>query len=111
MRETGIAYDLFSDPDEHHPALAHRPRAADHPGVEEWRGLERALIQRARLFEAILADLYGPQQLLTSGAIPHQLVFSDPSFLRPCHDICGRTGASSSSSPPTSPAGRTGAGA
>ena len=29
----------------------------------------------------------GPQQLLTSGAIPHQLVFSDPSFLRPCHDI------------------------
>ena len=56
-------------------------------GVEEWRALERALIQRARLFEAILADLYGPQQLLTSGAIPHQLVFSDPSFLRPCHDI------------------------
>ena len=54
---------------------------------EEWRGLERALIQRARLFEGILADLYGPQRLLASGAIPHQLVFSDPSFLRPCQDL------------------------
>jgi uncharacterized circularly permuted ATP-grasp superfamily protein/uncharacterized alpha-E superfamily protein len=86
VRETGIAYDLFSDPES-----TTQPWRIDLVplilGVEEWRALERALIQRARLFEAILADLYGPQQLLTSGAIPHQLVFSDPSFLRPCHDI------------------------
>ena len=83
VRETGIAYDLFSD-----PASTAQPWRVDLVplilGAEEWRELERALIQRARLFEAILADLYGPQQLLASGAIPHQLVFSDPSFLRPC---------------------------
>jgi uncharacterized circularly permuted ATP-grasp superfamily protein/uncharacterized alpha-E superfamily protein len=86
VRETGIAYDLFSD-----PASTTQPWRIDLVplmlGVEEWRALERALIQRARLFEALLADLYGPQKLLTSGAIPHQLVFSDPSFLRPCHGI------------------------
>ena len=35
----------------------------------------------------MLADLYGPQRLLASGAIPHQLVFSDPSFLRPCKNL------------------------
>ena len=35
----------------------------------------------------MLADLYGPQRLLASGAIPHQLVFSDPSFLRPCQHL------------------------
>ena len=86
VRETGIAYDLFSD-----PASATQPWRVDLVpliiGAEEWQGLERALIQRARLFEAILADLYGPQHLLASGAIPHQLVFSDPSFLRPCHGL------------------------
>jgi uncharacterized circularly permuted ATP-grasp superfamily protein/uncharacterized alpha-E superfamily protein len=86
VRETGIAYDLFSDPES-----TTQPWRIDLVplilGGEEWRKLERALIQRARLFEAILADLYGPQRLLSSGAIPHQLVFSDPSFLRPCHGI------------------------
>ena len=86
VRETGIAYDLFSD-----PASAAQPWRVDLVpliiGAEEWQGLERALIQRAHLFEAILADLYGPQDLLASGAIPHQLVFSDPSFLRPCHNL------------------------
>ena len=83
VRETGIAHDLFAD-----PASPTQPWRVDLVPLiiapAEWRALERALIQRARLFEGILADLYGPQRLLASGAIPHQLVFSDPSFLRPC---------------------------
>ena len=82
VRETGIAHDLFAD-----PSSTTQPWRIDLVPLvvapEEWRQLERALIQRARLFEAILADLYGTQRLLASGAIPHQLVFSDPSFLRP----------------------------
>jgi uncharacterized circularly permuted ATP-grasp superfamily protein/uncharacterized alpha-E superfamily protein len=83
VRETGIAYDLFSD-----PASTVQPWRVDLVPLiiapEEWRELERGLLQRARLFEAMLADLYGPQRLLATGAIPHQLVFSDPSYLRPC---------------------------
>ena len=86
MRETGIAYDLFSD-----PASTVQPWRVDLVPLifspEEWRELERGLIQRARLFEAMLADLYGPQRLLATGAIPHQLVFSDPSYLRPCQHL------------------------
>ena len=86
VRETGIAYDLFAD-----PAATDQPWRIDLVPLilpaEEWRWLERALIQRARLFESILADLYGPQRLLESGAIPHQLVFSDPSCLRPCRNL------------------------
>jgi uncharacterized circularly permuted ATP-grasp superfamily protein/uncharacterized alpha-E superfamily protein len=89
VRETGIAYDLFSD-----PASTAQPWRVDLVPLiiapEEWRQLERALLQRARLFEAMLTDLYGPQRLLASGAIPHQLVFSDPSYLRPCRNL--RTG-------------------
>ena len=82
VRETGIAHDLFSD-----PATTAQPWRVDLIPLlippAEWRVLERTLLQRARLFEAVLADLYADQQLLANGAIPHQLVFSDPSYLRP----------------------------
>ena len=47
---------------------------------------KRPLIQRARLFNAILADVYGEQQLLRDGLIPPALIFSDPAFLSPCHE-------------------------
>ena len=45
-----------------------------------------------RLLDAILADLYGPQTLLTSGALPASLVYGNPHFLRPCHGIKPRDG-------------------
>lgn len=81
VRETGIAHDLFSD-----PARAAQPWRIDLVPLiiapEEWGFLEQALLQRARLFEALLADLYGPRRLLATGAIPHQLVFSDPEIGR-----------------------------
>ncbi|MFH5925310.1 circularly permuted type 2 ATP-grasp protein [Roseomonas xinghualingensis] len=50
----------------------------------EFAGLAEGLAQRARLLEAILADLYGPQVLLADGLIPPELVFANPAFLRPC---------------------------
>ncbi len=40
--------------------------------------IEAALIQRARLLDAVLSDLYGDKQLLRDGVIPAELVFSDP---------------------------------
>src|SRR5712691_2556149 len=54
----------------------------------EWASIEQAVTQRARLFNAILADLYGPQRLLHGGLLPPPLVFANPHFLRPC---CGIT--------------------
>ena len=53
----------------------------------EWSSLESGLIQRAQLLERILADVYGPQDLLKSGRIPPELVFANSNFLRPCHGI------------------------
>jgi uncharacterized circularly permuted ATP-grasp superfamily protein len=50
----------------------------------EFAKLETGLAQRAGLLEAILADLYGPQDLLAEGALPPDLVFGNPAFLRPC---------------------------
>ena len=76
VRETGIGHDLFADPS----STAQPWRVDLIPLVvpEEWRWLERALIQRARLFEGILADLYGPQKLLAAGA-PVSRVTGSPS--------------------------------
>ncbi len=41
-------------------------------------GLEAGLIQRALILEQILADTYGPQNLLKGGRIPPELVFANP---------------------------------
>jgi uncharacterized circularly permuted ATP-grasp superfamily protein/uncharacterized alpha-E superfamily protein len=53
----------------------------------EWAGLEAGLVQRASLLEKILADIYGPQNLITTGELPPALVFANPNFLRACHGI------------------------
>jgi uncharacterized circularly permuted ATP-grasp superfamily protein/uncharacterized alpha-E superfamily protein len=55
----------------------------------EFEQLSAGLAQRARLMEAILIDLYGPQKLLAEGLIPPALVFANPAFLRPCRDAGG----------------------
>ncbi len=59
---------------------------------DEWAQIERAIIQRATLLNAMLADLYGQQQLLHQRLIPPALVFANPHFLRPCHGITPRGG-------------------
>ncbi|MBX9944322.1 MAG: circularly permuted type 2 ATP-grasp protein [Reyranella sp.] len=56
---------------------------------DEWAALETGLIQRARLLEAILADLYGPQTLLKERALPAMLVHANRHFLRPCRTTDG----------------------
>ncbi len=86
VRETGIAHNLFADPsEENQPWIVDPiPLIID---SAEWAWLEEALNQRARLYNAILCDLYGPQKLLRKDAIPPDLIFSDPTFLRPCHGM------------------------
>ena len=48
----------------------------------EWAQIERAVVQRATLLNAILADLYGTHRLVRDGHIPPELVFANPGFLR-----------------------------
>jgi uncharacterized circularly permuted ATP-grasp superfamily protein/uncharacterized alpha-E superfamily protein len=59
---------------------------------DEWARIERAIIQRATLMNALLTDLYEPQQLLYQGHIPPALVYANPHFLRPCHGVTPRNG-------------------
>jgi uncharacterized circularly permuted ATP-grasp superfamily protein/uncharacterized alpha-E superfamily protein len=48
----------------------------------EFEALARGLAQRAQLLDAVLADLYGAQQLLAEGLIPPALVCGSPAFVR-----------------------------
>jgi len=55
--------------------------------ADEWSQVETAVKQRATLLERILADVYGPQELLKNGSIPPELIYDNPNFLLPCHGI------------------------
>jgi uncharacterized circularly permuted ATP-grasp superfamily protein/uncharacterized alpha-E superfamily protein len=86
LRVNGVTYNLHGD-----KHGLERPWQLDPIPLliseQEARGLESGLSQRARMLEAMLRDLYGPQQLLRDGVLPSELVLANPSFLRPCHGI------------------------
>ena len=53
----------------------------------EWATVERGTVQRAELLNLVLSDLYGERKLLRSGAIPAEMILSDPHFVRACDGI------------------------
>ena len=60
--------------------------------ASEWDTLESDLVQRSRLLDAVLADLYGPRHAVTSGVLPPQLLFAHPGYIRAAQgiDVPGR---------------------
>lgn len=86
IHENGVTYNVYGD-----PQGIDRPWQLDPLplvlSATEWARAEAGLIQRARLLEKILADLYGPMDLIKRGLLPAQLVFGHPNFLRPCRGI------------------------
>jgi len=91
IEDNGITYNVYGD-----PKGKERPWRLDPVplvlGSAEWAQVERAVIQRATLLNAILADLYGPQTLLHNRLLPPELVLANPSFLRACHGITPKSG-------------------
>lgn len=61
-------------------------------GQQDWNTISAALIQRADLLEAVMADLYGPNTLVASGRLPPSLVAGNPEWLRPMVGIAPRSG-------------------
>jgi uncharacterized circularly permuted ATP-grasp superfamily protein/uncharacterized alpha-E superfamily protein len=53
----------------------------------DWDVLESGLVQRSRLLDAVLADLYGAQRSITSGVLPARLLFAHPGYLRAVRGI------------------------
>jgi uncharacterized circularly permuted ATP-grasp superfamily protein len=48
----------------------------------EWATIEAGLSQRLRALNLFLADIYGPQKILSDGLIPRDLVLGAPSYRR-----------------------------
>jgi len=82
IHENGITYNVYADP----RGFA-RPWELDllpyMLPAAEWAQIEAAVIQRATLFDRILADLYGEQTLLEQGLVPPALIYGHSGFLRP----------------------------
>ncbi len=81
LRDHGATYNVYSDA----RGLA-RPWVLDTVPLllerEEFLEVAEGLRQRARLLNAIMADLYGPQRLLTEGWLPPALVYGNAGYLR-----------------------------
>jgi uncharacterized circularly permuted ATP-grasp superfamily protein/uncharacterized alpha-E superfamily protein len=55
--------------------------------ASDWDTLEAGLVQRSRLLDAVLTDLYGPRHSVTRGVLPAQLLFAHPGYVRAARDI------------------------
>ena len=85
IRENGVTYNVYAD-----QQGAGRPWQVDPLplllSATEWAGIEAGIAQRAALLNRVLVDIYGPQDLLRSGAIPPSVIFGHSGFL---HQVQG----------------------
>ncbi|NVK42406.1 MAG: circularly permuted type 2 ATP-grasp protein [Oceanospirillaceae bacterium] len=85
LRDDGATYTLASD------TLNSRTWGLDPVPLlldsEEWSQIETGLSERAELLNLLLADIYGPRELIRCGILPPELIFSHQGFLRPCQGV------------------------
>ncbi|MBP6225420.1 MAG: circularly permuted type 2 ATP-grasp protein [Rhizobacter sp.] len=85
IRENGITYNVYAD-----PKGADRPWEVDPLplllSATEWDEIAAGIAQRADLLNRVLGDIYGPQELLRSGAIPPSIIFGHSGYL---HQVQG----------------------
>jgi len=86
LRENGVTYNVYDDPDG-----INRPWQLDPIPLllsgDEWFDIEAGLLQRAELLNLILADLYGPRQLIKKNLLPLELIYNHGGFLRVCDQV------------------------
>jgi uncharacterized circularly permuted ATP-grasp superfamily protein/uncharacterized alpha-E superfamily protein len=89
LRENGVTYNVYAE-----AQTTDRLWPLDPIPVlltsSEWSMIEQGLIQRAELFDLVLADLYGPQKLIHKGVLPPELIYAHPGFQRPCWGVAPR---------------------
>jgi len=86
IRDNGVSYNVYAD-----EGGPQRPWSLDlFPLIIEpdsWQQIAAGITQRMRLLEQVMADVYGPQQLLTQGLLPPALVQGHPGYLRAMHGV------------------------
>lgn len=81
LRDDGAIYKTYDESHEETWGLDPIPRLLDHA---TWQPIEDGLLERTELFNLLLKDIYGKQELIRHGVIPPESVFANPGFLRPC---------------------------
>jgi uncharacterized circularly permuted ATP-grasp superfamily protein/uncharacterized alpha-E superfamily protein len=79
IQDLGMSFRIAGDAEERPWQLTPMPLIV---GADEWAEVERGLIQRARLLEALAADIYGEQQLMQAGRLPAAVVAGSRFFAR-----------------------------
>ena len=86
LKENGVTYNIYGE-----PSGMNRPWKLDIIpfliGRNEWEGIESGLLQRARLLDLVLADIYGERRLIKNGILPAELIYNHAGFIRPCAGI------------------------
>jgi uncharacterized circularly permuted ATP-grasp superfamily protein/uncharacterized alpha-E superfamily protein len=92
VRDNGITYNVYADANG-----PQRPWSLDlFPLIispESWCQLEAGVLQRVKLLDRVMADVYGPQELLARNLLPPALVQGHPGYLRPMHGVKPAGGA------------------
>jgi uncharacterized circularly permuted ATP-grasp superfamily protein/uncharacterized alpha-E superfamily protein len=86
IRDNGVTYNVYADANG-----PQRPWSLDlFPMLispQDWSQIEVGIRQRARLLDRVMADIYGPQELLAKGLLPSALVHAHPGYLRGMHGV------------------------
>jgi uncharacterized circularly permuted ATP-grasp superfamily protein len=77
IQDLGLTFRLLGDEEDREWPLNPMPLII---GVEEWNSIATGLIQRAALLDRVVADIYGPQQLVRDGHIPASLITGSRHF-------------------------------
>ncbi|HEY0202455.1 MAG TPA: circularly permuted type 2 ATP-grasp protein, partial [Burkholderiaceae bacterium] len=87
VHDNGVTYNVYAD-QKNGPQ---RPWSLDlFPLIitpESWKQIEAGVQQRVRVLEGVMADVYGPQQLLQRALLPPALVQGNPGYLRSMHGV------------------------
>jgi uncharacterized circularly permuted ATP-grasp superfamily protein/uncharacterized alpha-E superfamily protein len=79
IRDMGLTFRMAGDEAEREWPLTPMPLLI---GGEEWGAIEAGVIQRAHLLETIIADVYGPGQLVAGRHLPAAVLTGSPYFAR-----------------------------
>ncbi len=86
IRDNGVTYNVYAD--EGGPqrpwSLGLFPLILS---AQSWTQIETGVTQRVRLLDRVMADVYGPQELVAQGLLPPALVQGHPGYLRAMHGV------------------------
>ncbi len=77
LKDSGVSFRVYDDADatERPWPLSHMPLLIS---PEDWKHIKAGVLQRVELIEALLADVYGPQNFIADGSLPAAAIAGSP---------------------------------